>query len=84
MPGFLGSDSMFGPFRPTIMSTLVGIVMMANSAGVVAFIFSALAKRSADESLRTAWIQKDLNEAVAHNFALYQQYHDELGEYIPR
>jgi hypothetical protein len=41
--GFLGSDSMFGPFRPTIMSTLLGIVMMAISAGVVAFIFSALA-----------------------------------------
>lgn len=40
--GFLGSDSMFGPFRPTIMSTLLGIVMMAISAGVVAFIFSAL------------------------------------------
>lgn len=41
--GFLGSDSMFGAFRPTIMSTLLGIVMMAISAGVVAFIVSALA-----------------------------------------
>lgn len=41
--GFLGSDSMFGAFRPTIMSTLLGIVMMAISAGVVAFVFSALA-----------------------------------------
>jgi hypothetical protein len=36
------------------------------------------------ESLRTAWIQKDLNEAVAHNYALYQKYEDELGKYIPR
>lgn len=36
------------------------------------------------ESLRTAWVQKDLNEAVAHNYALYQKYEDELGEYIPR
>lgn len=41
--GFLGSDSMFGPFRPTILSTLLGIVMMAIWAGVVAFVFSALA-----------------------------------------
>jgi hypothetical protein len=36
------------------------------------------------ESLRTAWIQKDLNETVAHNYALYQQYQEQLGEYIPR
>jgi hypothetical protein len=35
------------------------------------------------DALRTAWIQKDLNEAVAHNYALYQQHEDELGEYIP-
>ena len=41
--GFLGSDSsIFGPFRPTLASTLLGIVMMAVSAGVVAFIWSAI------------------------------------------
>jgi hypothetical protein len=36
------------------------------------------------ESLRTAWIQKDINEAVAHNFRLYQEYEDELAEHIAR
>lgn len=41
--GFLGGDSLFGSFRPTIISTLIGIVLMAISAGVVAFIVSALA-----------------------------------------
>lgn len=41
--GFFGATaSMFG-FRPTLMSTLVGIVMSAIAAGVVAFIVSALA-----------------------------------------
>lgn len=41
--GFLGSDSsILGPFRPTLGSTLIGIVMMAISAGVVAFIWSAM------------------------------------------
>jgi hypothetical protein len=29
-------------------------------------------------TLRTAYIQKDINEAVAHNYALYQEYEDEL------
>ena len=42
--GFLGSGvSMFGQFRPTIMSTIVSMVSTAISAGVVAFIFGALA-----------------------------------------
>jgi len=42
--GLLGSDAaIFGQFRPTITSTLVTIVMGAVAAGVVAFIFSALA-----------------------------------------
>jgi hypothetical protein len=36
------------------------------------------------ESLRTAWIQKDLNDTVAHNYALYQKYEDQLGPYISR
>ncbi len=42
--GFLGSGvSMFGQFRPTIMSTVVSMVSAAIAAGVVAFIFGALA-----------------------------------------
>lgn len=36
------------------------------------------------ESLRTAWIQKDINDAVAHNYALYQEYEDDLKQYIAR
>lgn len=36
------------------------------------------------ESLRTAWIQKDLNEAVAHNYALYQKYQEDLAPFINR
>jgi hypothetical protein len=36
------------------------------------------------ESLRTAWIQKDINEAVAHNYRLYQEYEEELAEHIVR
>jgi len=36
------------------------------------------------ESLRTAWIQKDINDAVAHNFKLYQEFEEELSEYIAR
>jgi hypothetical protein len=36
------------------------------------------------ESLRTAWIQKDLNDTVAHNYALYQKYEDQLAPYISR
>ena len=36
------------------------------------------------ESLRTAWIQKDLNDTVAHNYELYQKYEDQLSQYITR
>ncbi|MDJ0927888.1 MAG: Yip1 family protein [Gammaproteobacteria bacterium] len=36
------------------------------------------------ESLRTAWIQKDINDAVAHNFGLYQEFEAELSKYIVR
>ena len=38
-----GDSSMFGMFRPTLMSTAFGIVMGAIGAGIIAFIFSALA-----------------------------------------
>jgi hypothetical protein len=34
------------------------------------------------ETLRTAWIQKDVDDTVAHNYALYQEFEDELGDYI--
>jgi hypothetical protein len=34
------------------------------------------------ESLRTAWIQKDINDAVAHNYRLYQEYEEDLAEHI--
>lgn len=34
------------------------------------------------ETLRTAWIQKDINDTVAHNYALYQEFEAELSEYI--
>ena len=34
------------------------------------------------ESLRTAWIQKDINDTVAHNFDLYQKYEEQLSLYI--
>ena len=34
------------------------------------------------ESLRTAWLQKDLNETIADNYALYQEYEDELADFI--
>lgn len=36
------------------------------------------------ESLRTAWIQKDINDTVAHNFGLYQEFEEELSDYIVR
>jgi hypothetical protein len=36
------------------------------------------------ESLRTAWIQKDINDTVAHNFELYRDFEDELSGYIVR
>ena len=31
------------------------------------------------DSLRTAWLQKDINATVAHNYALYQEYEAELS-----
>ena len=34
------------------------------------------------ESLRTASIQKDVDAAVAHNYALYQEFEEELDAYI--
>ena len=34
------------------------------------------------EALRTAWLQKDLNDTIAANYALYQEYEDELSQYI--
>ncbi len=36
------------------------------------------------EALRSAWIQKDINDAVAHNHALYQKYEDELKPFVAR
>lgn len=36
-------SSMFGMIRPTLLSTAIGIVMGAIGAGIIAFIFSALA-----------------------------------------
>lgn len=36
------------------------------------------------ESLRTAWIQKDINDAVSHNYELYQKFEAELSNYIAR
>jgi hypothetical protein len=36
------------------------------------------------ESLRTAWLQKDINDTVAHNYALYQEYEDQLKDYVSR
>jgi len=36
------------------------------------------------ESLRTAWVQKDINDTVAHNFELYQEFEEELSNYIVR
>mgnify|MGYP000421582465 CR=1 FL=1 len=35
-------------------------------------------------TLRTAYLQKDINEAVAHNYALYQEYEDQLQPYVAR
>lgn len=36
------------------------------------------------ESLRTAWVQKDINDAVAHNYGLYQKFETELSNYVVR
>ncbi|MGI9205974.1 MAG: hypothetical protein ACR2Q3_18300, partial [Woeseiaceae bacterium] len=35
-------------------------------------------------SLRTAYIQKDINDTVTHNYALYQDYEDELQSFVAR
>jgi hypothetical protein len=34
------------------------------------------------DSLRTAWLQKDINDTVAHNYELFEEYEDELEPYI--
>jgi hypothetical protein len=34
------------------------------------------------ESLRTAWLQRDINASVARNYALYQRYEAQLSRYI--
>jgi hypothetical protein len=34
------------------------------------------------EALRTAWLQKDINDTVAHNYALYEQHEAQLAEHI--
>lgn len=36
------------------------------------------------QTLRTAWLQKDIDDAVKHNYALYQQYGDELDGFIAK
>jgi hypothetical protein len=36
------------------------------------------------DSLRTAWLQKDINATVAHNYELYKEYEDELKDAISR
>jgi hypothetical protein len=36
------------------------------------------------ESLRTAWVQKDINDAVVHNYELYQKYAAQLKDLIAR
>jgi hypothetical protein len=36
------------------------------------------------QTLRTAWLQKDINDTVAHNYALYQEYEDQLRDFIAR
>ncbi len=34
------------------------------------------------ESLRTAWLQKDVNDTVAHNYELFRKYEDQLSDYV--
>ena len=36
------------------------------------------------ESLRTAYVQRDINEAVEHNYELYEEYEDELDSFVNR
>lgn len=35
-------------------------------------------------ALRTAYVQKDVNKTVAHNYALYMKYEDELQPFVAR
>jgi hypothetical protein len=34
------------------------------------------------QTLRTAWLQKDVNDTVARNYALYEEYEDELRDFV--
>lgn len=34
------------------------------------------------QALRTAWLQKDSSDAVAHNYALYREYEDQLAAFV--
>lgn len=34
------------------------------------------------EALRTAWLQKDINDTVKHNYELYKKYEDRLADYV--
>jgi len=36
------------------------------------------------ESLRTAYLQKDINDAVKHNYALFMEHEDELKSFVTR
>ena len=36
------------------------------------------------ESLRTAWIQKDINDTIAHNYKLYQKHEEQLARYVAK
>lgn len=36
------------------------------------------------ESLRTAWIQKDINDDVTHNYELYKNFEEKLSNHITR
>lgn len=36
------------------------------------------------ESLRTAYVQKDINETVQHNYDLYKEYEDQLKSFVSR
>ena len=36
------------------------------------------------DSLRTAFVQRDINDAVAHNYELYQKYEEDLAPFIAK
>jgi hypothetical protein len=36
------------------------------------------------ESLRTAWLQKDINDTIKHNYEHYERYEEQLASYISR